>query len=267
MKDGNILFQTNAFYLLDHWLIAVVMLAVLIVACEAGYRLGLARRGAPDSLRSLMTAIGGAVLGLLGLLLGFALSMAISRWDDRHDIIIQEANAIGTLSLRASLVEEPLSAQLSESLHDYTKARIEIGRSRDRLETLQAALRESEETHAAIWSVVESANRISTPNATLASLINSANQVIDMHELRIASLQNHLPSTLFYLLFSLAALSVGFLAWGFGAAAQRGRTPIFLLAILIGAILLLIMDVNRPQRGMIEVGVASLERVQEGRSR
>ena len=36
-----------------------------------------------------------------------------------------------------------------------------------------------------------------------------------------------------------------------------------LLAILIGALLLLIMDVNRPQRGMIVVGVASLERAEE----
>ena len=86
--------------------------------------------------------------------------------------------------------------------------------------------------------------------------------MIDLHELRLSSLQNHLPAELFYLLVALASLSVGFLAWGFGAASQRGRTPMILLAILVGALLLLIMDVNRPQRGMIEVGVASLERAE-----
>ena len=93
--------ETNAFYLIDHRLIALVMFALLLVACEIGYRLGLALQSPPDSLRALMTGIGGAMLGLLGLLLGFSLSMAIARWDDRRDIIIQEANAIGTLSLRA----------------------------------------------------------------------------------------------------------------------------------------------------------------------
>ena len=103
----------------------------------------------------------------------------------------------------------------------------------------------------------------STTNATLASLISAANEVIDLHELRLASLQNHLPSALFYLLLTLAAASVAFLAWSFGAASQRGRAPMILLSLLIGAVLLLIMDVNRPQRGRIEVGVASLERMEE----
>ena len=96
--------------------------------------------------------------------------------------------------------------------------------------------------------------------AALASLISSANEVIDLHELRLASIENHLPPALLLLLVALGALSVGFLAWGFGAASHRGRAPVVLLAFLISALLLLIMDVNRPQRGMIAVGVAPLER-------
>jgi len=252
--------ETNAFYLIDHRLIALVMFALLLVACEIGYRLGLALQSPPDSLRALMTGIGGAMLGLLGLLLGFSLSMAIARWDDRRDIIIQEANAIGTLSLRAELLGDPLNAELGEALNAYTQARIALGGPRNHPDVLVAARNESEELHALIWSVVKRANVPSTTNATLASLINSANEVIDLHELRLAALQNHLPSPLFFVLLTLASFSVGFIAWGFGAASHRGRTPMILLAILIGAVLLLIMDVNRPQRGMIVVGVASLER-------
>ncbi len=252
--------QADAFYLLDHRLIALVMVALLLAACEVGYRLGLARQAAPDSLRTLMSGIGGAMLGLLGLLLGFALSMAISRWDTRHEIIIEEANAIGTLSLRAGLLGDPLRDQLREALRAYVEARIELGGSRERSDALHAARNESEDIHAEIWSVVERANVPSTTNATLASIISAANEVIDIHELRLASLQNHLPSALFYLLLILAAVSVAFLAWSFGAASQRGRAPMILLALLIGAVLLLIMDVYRPQRGIIEVGVASLER-------
>jgi hypothetical protein len=128
---------------------------------------------------------------------------------------------------------------------------------------LRAARLESEALHGVIWSVVESANRPTTANATLASLINSANELIDLHELRLASVENHLPPALFVLLLALGALSVAFLSWSFGAASHRGRAPMVLLALLIGAVLLLIMDVNRPQRGTIEVGVAPLERAAE----
>jgi hypothetical protein len=189
--------------------------------------------------------------------------MAIARWDIRRDVIINEANAIGTLSLRAGLLEEPHRERLRETLRAYSDARIALGGSRSRPDDLRAARLESEALHAEIWSVVESANRPTTANATLASLINSANELIDLHELRLASVENHLPPALFVLLLALGALSVAFLSWSFGAASHRGRAPMVLLALLIGAVLLLIMDVNRPQRGMIEVGVAPLERAAE----
>jgi len=252
-----------AFYLIDHRLIASVMLALLLAACEIGYRRGLADAGAPDSLRTLMSGTGAAILGLLGLLLGFSLSMAIARWDTRRDVIISESNAIGTLSLRAGLLEDPARGRLREALRAYSDARIALGGSRNRPDELRAARRESEALHVVIWSVVESANRPTTANATLASLISSANELIDLHELRLASVENHLPPALLLLLLVLGALAVAFLAWSFGAASHRGRVPMVLLALLIGAVLLLIMDVNRPQRGMIGVGVAPLERAAE----
>jgi hypothetical protein len=255
--------EISAFYLIDHRLIALGMLASLLAAGEIGYRLGLANAGAPDSLRTLMSGTGAAMLGLLGLLLGFALSMAIARWDTRRDVIVDEANAIGTLSLRAGLLEDPLRGRLREELRAYSDARIALGGSRSDPDALRKARRESEALHVAIWSVVESANRPTTANATLASLISSANELIDLHELRLASVENHLPPALFLLLLALGALSVAFLAWSFGAASHRGRVPMLLLALLIGAVLLLIMDVNRPQRGMVGVGVAPLERVTE----
>ena len=260
IKEDRVPLEIPAFYLIDHRLIALVMVALLLAACEIGYRLGLANAGAPDSLRTLMSGTGAAMLGLLGLLLGFALSMAIARWDTRRDVIIDESNAIGTLSLRAGLLEDPLRGRLREELRAYSDARIALGGSRSDPDALRKARRESEALHVAIWSVVESANRPTTANATLASLISSANEVIDLHELRLASVENHLPPALFLLLLALGAVSVAFLAWSFGAASHRGRAPMLLLALLIGAVLLLIMDVNRPQRGIVSVGVAPLER-------
>ena len=97
----------------------------------------------------------------------------------------------------------------------------------------------------------------------MGSLITAANELIDIHELRVASIWNFLPAPLLVLLTTVAAVSVGFLSWAFGAANQGGRAATIMLGLLIGAVLLLIMDVNRPQRGRINVGVQSLERVAE----
>ena len=252
-----------SFYLIDHRLLTLAMVAVLVVASEIGYRAGARTKDAPDSLRSLMSGIGAAMLGILGVLLGFTLSMAIARWDVRREVIVDESNAIGTLWLRAGFLQEPLRGELRSALREYTDARIALGGSRGDLDALRTAQSEGEALHATIWSVVERADRPGTSPAILSTLIIAANELIDLHELRVASIENYLPAFLILLLPGVAAVAVAALAWSFGTTSERGRTPILLLSLLICAVILLIMDVNRPQRGQIEVGLATLERVQK----
>jgi hypothetical protein len=97
-----------AFHLTSIWLIAGGVLVTLLVGSELGWRVGHGGRLEDDALRTLVGGIAGATLGLLGLLLGFTLSMAVARYDTRRMVIVDEANAIGTLWLRAGLLEEPL---------------------------------------------------------------------------------------------------------------------------------------------------------------
>ena len=250
------------FYLIDHWLIVSAMLLVLVVASEIGYRAGIRKRGMPDSDRSLMSGTSAAMLGLLGLLLGFTLAMAVGRWDERQIIIVNESNAIGTLWLRAGFLENPARDELRSTLEDYTDARISMAGSPNDLDRWRAARTDSETLQARIWAVIEYASSSGLSNATVSSLINAANALIDIHELRLASIYNYLPATLLLLLLGVAAVAISFLAWSFGAGTHHNRKPILMLGILISAVLLVIMDVNRPQRGMISVGAGSLERVQ-----
>lgn len=251
------------FHMIDHRLIALAMVLLLAASGEIGYRLGCRGRDSEESFRSLMTGTGAAMLGLLGLLLGFSLSMAISRWDARHDVVVKEANAIGTIWLRAGLLEDPLRSDLRDALRKYTDVRIALAGSRGDPATWDAARSNSESLQASIWSVVKRANQPGRSNAVLSSMVNAANELIDIHEVRLASIANYLPAPLFLVLLTVAGVAVGFLAWAYGAANQGGRTAILMLGLLIGLVLLLIMDVNRPQRGRINIGVRSLERVVE----
>lgn len=249
-----------AFYLIDHRLIALAMIAVLAVACEIGFRAGSRKRDAPDSFRTLMSGSGAAMFGLLGLLLGFTLAMAIGRFDARHAVLVDESNAISTLWLRAGLFEQPVRDELRVSLREYTDARIAQGTFRDGLGARLAARKKSEMLHSTIWSAVERAGKSETNTAKLSSLITAVNELIDIQELRQASIENYLPAPLLLLLLGVASVALYFLAWSFGAAGYGGRVAILLLGLLIGAILFLIMDVNRPQRGAFKVGVDTLER-------
>jgi len=253
----------QSFYLIDHRLIALVMLALLAAAGEIGFRSGSRKRDSQDSYRSLVSGTSAAMLGLLALLLGFTLSMGVSRLEDRRDVIINESNAIGTLWLRASLLAEPLQGALRDALHTYTDLRIAMGGAGGDREALRVVRAKSESLHTSIWSVVEQADQPGQSNAVLSSLISGANELIDIHELRISSIENFLPAALFLLLITIASVAIWFFAWSFGASSQGRRTANLMLGILISAVLLVIMDVNRPQRGRITVGTESLQRVSE----
>ena len=116
--------------------------------------------------------------------------------------------------------------------------------------------------HAEIWSAIEHVQGAELSNATVSSLITAANALIDIHEIRLASIDNYLPVSLMMLLLGVAAVAVSFVAWSFGAGSHDSRKAILMLGVLIASVLLLIMDVNRPQRGLVSVGVGPLERVQ-----
>jgi hypothetical protein len=207
--------------------------------------------------------IAAATLGLLGLLLGFALSMAISRHDARRAVIVDEANAIGTLWLRAGLLDEPLESELRGAIRDYTDARVDLGRVGGDLERLRAARQQSATSEGAIWAVVERAAQPGASPAIVSSLIASANEVIDLDELRMSSLENYVPAPIILLLVGVAAIALAFFGWSFGAAEQRSTTSMVALAFLLTAVLTVIMDLNRPHRGMIRVGDESLVRLRK----
>ncbi len=83
-------------------------LSLLLLAIEAGYRAGdKVPSGLSDSAKAPVLAISGAIFGLLALLLGFTFSMALNRFEQRKELVVQEANAIGTTYLRARLLPQP----------------------------------------------------------------------------------------------------------------------------------------------------------------
>src|ERR1700757_3317832 len=128
------------------WGLFIAILLVVLLSVECGYRLGKYRRGQQEKEAPVGTMVG-ATLGLLAFILAFTFGLAASRFDNRRQVLLDEANAIGTTYLRAGMLPEQ-GEQIRELLRDYVGARLDAVRSGSVVE----GIRRSENIQQQIWT-------------------------------------------------------------------------------------------------------------------
>ena len=79
-----------------------------------------------EGARAGLGAVDGAVFALLGLMIAFTFSGAASRLEVRRQLIVQEANAIGTAYLRLDLLPPGAQPGLREDFRQYVDARLAV---------------------------------------------------------------------------------------------------------------------------------------------
>lgn len=236
--------------------IVVGLLVILLLALEVGFRRGRRAVELHDEAPSAQIgAVQGAILGMLGLLLAFSFAAAGGRFLERQDMIVAEANAIGTAWLRADLLDEPARSELRAALKDYTVHRI-TARSRFSAQMLDADAVEIERLHARIWQSALAGVR-ARPEAVLA-LLNPVNEVIDLHSTRLYAAQKHLPTLVLALLIASSVLALGVIGYGCGVAGRRSAAMTVPLAIVIGVALWITIDLDYPRRGLLQLSDAPL---------
>ena len=112
--------------LLNHqWLVAISLFVFMALAIELGYRTGIKFRiGDDQDRKEQINAIAQGLVVLLSLLLSFTLTMAVSRYDHRRELIVREADAIGTTYLRAATLGQPYQGNVEQLLRNYVDARL-----------------------------------------------------------------------------------------------------------------------------------------------
>jgi len=236
-------------------LVVTQLLALLVplLAAELGYRLG--RRRGPEPEGSRLSAFQGAILGLLGLLVAFTMSMTEQRFVARQGIVVAEANAMGTAFLRTDLLPPGPRAEAGAALRSYAEARLSLYRASSQEEVDRV----EEKTHALqakLWSLATAeANARPTPGAAL--VVSCFNDLIDLDEVRLTALETHLPWTIILLLLAVAAVACATLSFG---ATRRGALAALVLPLLVSSALTVVFDLDRPRVGAIRVSTASLER-------
>jgi len=261
---GRPLLSGEMLYGLNEWLIALIICTLFLCAIEIGFRLGRREKSKDNELtKSQINMLQAASLGLLALLLGFTFSMALARFDTRKQLVLEEANAIGTTYLRAQLLPDPARKEVSDLLRRYVDVRLEFYQSGINQRKLQRVDEETDKIHKALWAYAIAAGGQDSRAIPTGLFIQTLNEVIDLHAKRVTAMENHVPENIFLVLLIVAMLSLGLVGYGSGMAKNRNLLPTLISIILIASVILLIMDLDRPRRGFIKVSQQSLSDLRE----
>lgn len=229
-----------------------VLFLLLLAVMEGGRRLGRLRPALAGGDRG-VSAVEGAVFALFGLLLAFTFTSAASRFDERRDLIAQEANAIGTVWLRLDLLPAAEQQLVRPMLRDYVQARLEqMADVRDRPRTA-AARASAGQLQERIWSRCTQA-ALASPTPALASvLLPALNEMIDITTTRAAAADKHPPPVIHGMLLALT-LAAALLA-GHAMAGNPAAPLLHMLAFaaVTAATLYVIVELEYPRLGFVRL--------------
>lgn len=247
-------------YGVNEWLIGLVTLLILIISVEIGYRIGLkVKIEMTQPMKAQISTIQTAILTIFTFLLGFTFAMALSRFDNRKQMVVKESNAIGTAVLRSQLLSENQREKMIVMFKEYVKIEFNItSRANIPKQELMELNSNARKLQALMWDEAFTAtenNPLSVPAGLFATSIN---QLIDVKTERDIAISNHVPEIVLIGLLLFAALAIGILGYGNGLAATHARYPAFILCIVMSLSFILIIDLDRPNRGLTKVSQDSM---------
>jgi len=241
--------------------IAVVFFVGSLAALRLGQYLGLRhrKRSGTEGMEGLAT-IEGAIFGLMGLLLAFTISGALQRFDDRRQLVVQEATAATTTYDRLSLFGGDDARRLQSSLKEYVRARVDLYRMAHDFLLLQRAEDFSDqqekrllELKDELWNTAVEACPQPNYRPACALSLPALNNLFEVARQRAGAAEKHPPDVIYGMLFGLA-LGCSLLA-GFGMATSAGHSWIHkvLFAGTLTVALYIVTDMEYPRLGLIRI--------------
>ena len=244
-------------------LIVAILFFVILLANEAGYRLGHYYTSKSDEdVKNHTNTIQAGTLGLLALILGFTFNIALQRYNNRSQAVIHEANTIGTALLRTDLLPQPYDSITHDLLQNYIDLRLAVSNtSFAEIDEQHELNDETEKIHKMIWIIAVRAAEVDPRPVTTGYIIDALNSMIDAHGERNALLQLHVPEVILFLLFIVFIMSGALIGYSSGLGKRRTTIPTMMMTFLISLVVFIIIDLDRPKRGVIKVNQISMERL------
>ena len=233
-----------------------VTIVLIAAAAELGALLGRRFRAEVPAGPDIGT-LTGAALGLLALLLGFSFSLALSRYDVRRTMVLEEANAIGSTANFALMLPEASQRPILDLLRDYTAARIDLDAQYDPARQARDIAR-SLDLQARLWRTAVTVTEAAPQSLQAYRFVNSLNEMNNIHERRVTALRYHVPGVLMFMLVGVAMVAMGFTGYHAGVAGSRRPVATLIMSVMVAVVIMLVIDLDRPARGLIRVPVQPL---------
>ena len=237
------------------WGLCMAILLLVLLAIEGGYRLGKYRRSRSEQEKEApVGAMVGATLGLLAFMLAFTFGLAAARFDTRRQLLLDEANAIGTTYLRAGMLPNQRE-DIRALLRDYVDVRLEAVRSGNVTE----GIRRSEHLHDQLWAQAVAVGENNPTSIVVGLFVQSLNEVIDLHANRVtAVLTSRIPGAIWVALCTVAVLALAAMGYHAGLAGTSRSLAELAVACTFSAVIVLIADLDRPHEGALTVSQQAL---------
>jgi hypothetical protein len=235
---------------LPFWVLFIGTVAIILLSIEGGWRVGNTRRQrAEHEQEAPIGAIVGAMLGMLAFLLAFTFGMSASRFDARRQLVLQEANAIGTTYLRADMLPEPQRSEIRNQLREYATLRV----ARVSASLTPEVSAKAGAVHDRLWASAVAVGTQSPNSIVVGLFVQALNEMIDLDESRVTAIRNRIPDSIWFVLYFVTILTMAAMGYQFGLTGERSWAVTIFLALAFAAVILLIADLDRPQLGFVRV--------------
>jgi hypothetical protein len=230
-----------------------LMTFVLIIGSYAigHYRRDIHLRKYPEQAGKDTATMTGALLALLGLMLAFSFSMSNSRFDTRRQVIIEEANAIGTVILRTDIYPDSVRQLLVNSLKAYVEARIVVFEKSHTDQELHSKQARLDSIGRSVWQITATYAKVDPTTVRTSQLIPALNDMIDIVTIRRAAFSATIPDSILYFLLLLCLTSAFLLAHD--RKSNADWLVVVGFALMLSATIFTIIDLDRPQSGLINM--------------
>jgi hypothetical protein len=230
--------------------LAIVVFAVLALACEIGFFVGRwrGRRHPPDDHdQAMVGTLSAGMLSLLAFVLGLSVSYAQGRFEVRRDLVVTEANAIGTSWLRARAIGGPDGDAIAAGIYDFAKTRLAFTKA-NHDEPIEALNEQTAEEAGIIWTHVRSLTR-QQPTPITASLTASLNEMIDDAQAQRFAFLGDPPGAMFDMMIVGSLLAIGAMGYEMGLRGRRQAVLTALLLLMWTGAIVITFDLMRPRMG------------------
>ena len=232
--------------------------ALILIAGAAGlgawigWRSRQTENGAAD-----VSTLTGAALGLLALLLAFSFYLALSRYEARRGLVLEEANAIGSAANFALMLPEPAQRPILSLSRDYVAVRIGLGVPFDPAK-LDRDIARSVDLQIRLWQQAVAITAAAPQSLPAYRFVASLNEMNNIHEARLTALRYHVPAAVMLMLIGVAMVAMVFTGYQSGVTGSRRLTATLIMSVMVAVVIMVVIDLDRPARGSIQVPVQPL---------